>query len=164
MNRGIAIVAVWKRALALLLCCMSPLCAADVGLDSGAFRLQHDGLLRFSKATASMRGIGKTTIVYDDFELFVDGQFQMIGSSRLICETGNRRAKRYRAEPVCISIVALGEVSLYFPKTGERLRAGKAVYRISDRLWILDGTPMRHKNQGENGLSSVSCRPIQAVR
>ena len=95
-----------------------------------------------------MRGIGKSVLVHDGFELSVDGQFQIIGSSRLIRESGKGRRRRYRAEPVCVSIVALGDVSLFFPATGERLRAARAVYRIRDRSWILDGTPLQSRKGG----------------
>ncbi len=90
-----------------------------------------------------MRGIGKTLINHDDFELSVDGQFQMIGSSRLVRQPGNTFRNRIQTDPVCVSIVAIGKVCLKLAKTGETFSAGTAVYRVSERSWILDGMPLK---------------------
>lgn len=144
MNRARSSLLFWGLLFPPVLTC---LCGGFVnGADTGpkAFQLQHDGLLRFTKSSASMRGIGDTVILHEDFELAVEGQFQMIGSSRLVREAGIGRAKRFRTEPVCISIVAIGKVRLKFPETSEAFSARTAVYRVSDHSWILDGVPLKH--------------------
>jgi len=133
----------WVRLLGLVPCCLCLEVAAAVETHSNAFRLQHDGLLRSTKSAASMRGIGKTHISHTDFELSVDGQFQMIGSARLVREPGNGQEKRFQTEPVCVNIVAIGKVLLKFPGTGETFSAGIAVYRVSERSWILDGVTVK---------------------
>lgn len=131
------------RLLGILLCCRCLEVATGEEADTGLFRLQHDGLLRCSKPAASMRAIGKSLMLYDDFELSVDGQFQMIGSSRLVRQPGNGPGKPFQTEPACVSIVALGNVRLKFPETGETFVARTAVFRMSERSWILDGVPLK---------------------
>jgi hypothetical protein len=103
------------------------------------FRLEHSGLLQSSKSTASLHGIGNTIIFHDEFELYVDGQFRLIGSTRLVkMPTGNRQLQ-LRHEPVFVSIVALGDVRLKFPMTGKTICGNTAVYRVSEGSWTLDG-------------------------
>lgn len=144
MTLGRSSLRFWGRLFPLVMTC---LCG---GLTHGAdtapkpFQLQHDGFLRFSKSSASMRGIGSTVMRQDDFELAVEGQFQMIGSSRLVREPGIGRIRRFRTEPVCISIVAIGKVRLKFPESSETFSGGTAVYRVSEHSWTLDGVSLKH--------------------
>jgi len=110
-----------------------------------AFRLHHDGLLKYTKSAATLRGIGKSLIFHGDFELAVYGQFQMLGSSRLVRQPGSGREKRIQTEPVCISMVAIGDVRLKFLETGQTFTANTAVYRVKERSWILDGAPLKNE-------------------
>lgn len=137
------------RSFCLLRCFLAALlflCGSFTeGADENAmpFQIEHDGLLRYTKSSASIRGIGDSVIRHDDFEITVDGQFQMIGSSHLIKEPGNGRTKRFRTEPVCISIVAIGKVRLKFAGTDKTFTGGTAVYRLSERSWTMDGVRLK---------------------
>lgn len=142
MKRPNALLPLWPLLWTLILGCLSHALAAGTGPATHPFQLQHDGLLKFTKPAASMRGIGKTLMRHEDFELSVDGQFQMIGSSRLIRLPGSKLANHIQTEPVCVSIVAIGKVQLKLSQTGKTFSAGTAVYRVSERSWILDGAPL----------------------
>ena len=134
----------WRHVLAFLLL-LIPCSMVTAGEEQAGRRLslQNDGLLSFSNSSTSMRGIGKSVLSLDDFELSVDGQMQMVGSSRLVREPGKGRGRHFRVEPVCVSIVATGKVLLKFTRTGETFACGTAVYRVRDHSWILDGVPLK---------------------
>jgi hypothetical protein len=104
------------------------------------FRLEHRGLLQMNKSTASLHGIGTTVMFHDEFELFVDGQFKLIGSVSLTRTSRNRRPMQLQQSPAFVSIVAIGKVRLEFPRTGKTLCGNTAVYRVSEGSWTLDGT------------------------
>jgi hypothetical protein len=132
----------WWRALPLLFPILCGTLTAGEQHVGRRLSLQNNGLLSFSNSSTSLRGIGKSVMRLDDFELSVDGQMQMLGSSRLVREPGKGRGRHFLAKPVCVSIVATGKVLLKFNKTGETFACGTAVYRVKDRSWILDGVPL----------------------
>ena len=112
-------------------------------LEIDEYEIIHDGLLQSKKESNSLRGIGDSILRFDDYELAVDGQFQIVGSSAIVQKSIIGRSKKLILNPTIISIVASGDVKLRIFNSGEVFNGKTAVYHVGKKLWSIDGLPLK---------------------
>ena len=143
MNRKFHIFKYKMPAIFAVFVCVLMLPIQVHALEIDEYEIIHDGLLQSKKKSNSLRGIGDSILRFDDYELEVDGQFQIIGSSGIVQKSIIGRSKKLIFKPTIISIVASGDVKLRICNSGEVFIGKTAVYHVGKKLWSIDGLPLK---------------------
>jgi hypothetical protein len=112
-------------------------------IEIDEYEIIHNGLLQSKKESNSLRGIGDSILRFNDYELAVDGQFQIVGSSAIVQKSIIGRSKKIIMNRTIISIVASGDVKLRIFKSGEVFTGKTAVYHVGKKTWSIDGLPLK---------------------